>query len=79
MSEEELVKRRLGDGADWGEQVNLMIWIRRGRQAGKVSWSRGKSGMDYDYNTVNSTPVTIIPRDCLVLQKQFYPLYPTNV
>ena len=33
VSEEELVKR-----ANWGEQVSLMIWIRRGRQACREGW-----------------------------------------
>ena len=48
MSVEELLKRCLGDKADWGKQVSLMILIRRGRQEGRVGWLRGKPGVDYD-------------------------------
>ena len=35
---QKLVKKRLGDRADWGEQMSLMILIRRSRQAGRVGW-----------------------------------------
>ena len=41
VSAEELVKRRLYDRDNWGEQVSVMILIRRGRQ---VEWvGRGEN------------------------------------
>ena len=43
-SVEELVKRRLDDRADWGEQMSLMTMIRRSRQAGRVV--EGNTGVD---------------------------------
>ena len=39
-SVEELVRRRLGDRANWRDQVSLMILIRRGKQAGRVDYDR---------------------------------------
>ena len=48
MCAEELVERRLGDRADWGEKGSVMILNRRSRQIGRVGWWRGKPGVDYD-------------------------------
>ena len=38
-----------------GEQVSLIIFIRRGRQAGRVEW--GKSGVDCDNSRLPDTSI----------------------
>ena len=52
VSLEKLVQRRLGEREHWGDQVSLMILIRRVRLTGRVGWWRGQPGVGHERDII---------------------------